>query len=47
MNDQWDYIEQLEQQIIEAQTSLNDLKAQRDRILEQAQHEETSQERYW
>lgn len=40
MNEQLDYIQQLEQQIAEAQTSLDGLKTRRDRIVEQAQHEE-------
>lgn len=40
MNERLIYIEKLESQIDEAQTTLNRLKAQKEQALQQAQHEE-------
>jgi hypothetical protein len=40
MNERLEYIKKLETQISEAQTTLNRLKAERDEVIQQAQHEE-------
>lgn len=43
MSDKLAYIQQIETQISEVKATLEDLKADRDRILEQAQHEGSEQ----
>lgn len=43
MSDKLAYIQQIETQISEVQATLEQLKLDRDRILEQAQHEEIEQ----
>ncbi len=40
MNEKLAYIEKLEAQIREAQTTLNCLKAEKEQVIQQAQHEE-------
>ncbi len=40
MNERLAYIEKLEAQIREAQTTLNCLKAEKEQVIQQAQHEE-------
>ena len=40
MNEKLAYIEKLEAQIREAQTTLNRLKAEKEQVIQQAQHEE-------
>ena len=40
MNERLAYIEKLEAQIREAQTTLNRLKAEKEQVIQQAQHEE-------
>lgn len=40
MNERLEYIKKLETQISEAQSTLNGLKAKREQVIQQAQHEE-------